>query len=147
MLISIPKPRNTLLVWYSQKLMVDELSLFNASSTSSFCLQKIIHLQREDTASVGKPCIITVLSKAHSAVWGADPGQQESTTQPPSHCPLQHDWKRIIKAQVKKKLVGRDKDRLKSKENSQSKWCCVGKLKSLDTAQVLLSNSQNTGLL
>lgn len=81
-----------------------EQSLLNASSTSSFCLQKMIHLQRRDPESVGKPCMITVLGKAHPAVWGADPGQQESITQPPTHCPLQQDWKGIRKAQVKKNI-------------------------------------------
>lgn len=41
---------------------------------------------------------------------GDDPGQQESPTQPPTHCPLQQDYKRIGKAQMKKKkLVDEDK--------------------------------------
>lgn len=121
MLFSIPKLRNTFLVRYSQELTVDELFVFNASSTSSFCLQKIIQLQRKDSASVEKPCMITALSKAHPAVRGPDPGQHDSTTQPPTHCPLQQDWKRIRKAQVKKKLVGGDKDSLISKGKRKEK--------------------------
>lgn len=118
MLFSTPKLCNTFLVQYSQELRVDELFVFNASSTSSFCLQKIIHLQRKDTPSVEKPCTITALSKAHPAVQGADPGQHHTATH---SLPLAAGLEENQKSPSAKKLVGGDKDSLISKGKRKEK--------------------------